>query len=456
MGLPCRSSLSPSPTTAVRPAAQFNQSWHARRDLNPQPTVLETVALPIELLAYPHCGLVRLQPPSLLLRLAMGYVLPALRAKLAQLQPLGTLCSLVPRRRVTAALALGAGHRDDFSRHLASTPGLSSLFRQDLGHASRAHGTSAFTNGEPHRLFHGDRCDQFDFHLYVVARHDHFHARRQLRDARDIRRTEVELRTIAVEERCVTTALFLAQYIYLGLELFVRLDGSRLGQYLAALDAFLFNTAQQQANVVTGFGLIEDLAKHFNARDHGLGRVTQADDFHFFADLHCTTFDAPCRDRAAARDREHVFDGHQERFVDLTSGLRDEFIHRLHQFEKLLFGVRIAIQRLRGADANHRCFVAGELIRRKQLAYFQFHEVEQLRVVNKIHLVQRHNDRRDANLAGQQNVLAGLRHWTIGGTNNKNGAVHLRGARNHVLNVVGMARTVHVRIMALLALVFYV
>src|ERR1043166_9863484 len=27
--------------------------WHARRDLNPQPTVLETAALPIELLAYP-------------------------------------------------------------------------------------------------------------------------------------------------------------------------------------------------------------------------------------------------------------------------------------------------------------------------------------------------------------------------------------------------------------------
>ncbi len=28
-------------------------SWQARRESNPQPTVLETVALPIELLAYP-------------------------------------------------------------------------------------------------------------------------------------------------------------------------------------------------------------------------------------------------------------------------------------------------------------------------------------------------------------------------------------------------------------------
>src|SRR5687768_11506645 len=29
--------------------------WHARRDSNPQPAVLETAALPIELLAYRNC-----------------------------------------------------------------------------------------------------------------------------------------------------------------------------------------------------------------------------------------------------------------------------------------------------------------------------------------------------------------------------------------------------------------
>src|ERR1017187_725552 len=52
--------------TALPPGSppRFYRSWHARRDLNPQPTVLETVALPIELLAYPYCGLVRLEPPS--------------------------------------------------------------------------------------------------------------------------------------------------------------------------------------------------------------------------------------------------------------------------------------------------------------------------------------------------------------------------------------------------------
>ena len=31
------------------------QYWQARRDSNPQPAVLETAALPVELLAYHYC-----------------------------------------------------------------------------------------------------------------------------------------------------------------------------------------------------------------------------------------------------------------------------------------------------------------------------------------------------------------------------------------------------------------
>jgi hypothetical protein len=101
---------------------RLHRSWHARRDLNPQPTVLETVALPIELLAYPHHGLVHPESHQCLLGFAMGDMLPAFRTKLAQLQPLGTLCLLIPGRRVVATLALSAGHCDQLSRHLASAP----------------------------------------------------------------------------------------------------------------------------------------------------------------------------------------------------------------------------------------------------------------------------------------------------------------------------------------------
>ena len=52
-----------------------------------------------------------------------------------------------------------------------------------------------------------------------------------------------------------------------------------------------------------------------------------------------------------------------------------------------------------------------------------------------------------------KNVLAGLRHRAVSGGNDENGAVHLGGTGDHVLDVVGVARTVDVRVVALFGLV---
>jgi len=67
-------------------------------------------------------------------------------------------------------------------------------------------GTTTLANSETQAVFHGDRSNQINYHLDVVARHDHLGAFRQLNSTRDVRRTEVKLRTVALEERCVTTA----------------------------------------------------------------------------------------------------------------------------------------------------------------------------------------------------------------------------------------------------------
>ena len=56
--------------------------------------------------------------------------------------------------------------------------------------------------------------------------------------------------------------------------------------------------------------------------------------------------------------------------------------------------------------------------------------------------------RRHADLAGQQDVLAGLRHRAVGGRHHQDRAVHLRRAGDHVLHVVGVARAVDVRVVA--------
>ena len=52
-------------------------------------------------------------------------------------------------------------------------------------------------------------------HLDVVSRHYHLYALRQLNNTCYVRRSEVELRSVAVEERCMPSALFLRQYVYL-------------------------------------------------------------------------------------------------------------------------------------------------------------------------------------------------------------------------------------------------
>ena len=52
-----------------------------------------------------------------------------------------------------------------------------------------------------------------------------------------------------------------------------------------------------------------------------------------------------------------------------------------------------------------------------------------------------------ADLAGEQDVLARLRHGAVRGRDHEDRAVHLRGARDHVLHVVRVARAVDVGVM---------
>ena len=118
-------------------------------------------------------------------------------------------------------------------------------------------------------LLHGDRDDQVDFDADVVARHDHLDALRQIDDAGHVRRAEVELGTVTVEERRVTATLVLREDVDFGLGLLVRRDRLRSGENLAALDAFFFNTAEENADVVAGLAAIEQLAEHFDAGHDG-------------------------------------------------------------------------------------------------------------------------------------------------------------------------------------------
>src|SRR3954471_8302903 len=333
-------------------------------------------------------------------------------------------------------------------------PPPSGVLLGDLDDPACADGPAAFADGEAQALLHGDGLDQLDLHLGVVARHDHLGALGEGDDAGHVRRTEVELRAVVVEERRVPATLVLAQDVDLGLEVGVRRRRTRLDDDLAALDLFALDAAEQQADVLAGTALVEQLAEHLDAGDRRRHLLfLDADDVHGLVDLDDAPLDAARDDRAAAGDREDVLDGHEEGLLDLADRLGHGVVNGIHELEQLGAPLGVALERLQRRDADDRDVVAGELVLRQQLADLELDELEDLLVVDHVGLVERDDDVGDADLTGEQHVLLGLRHRTVGRRHHEDGAVHLRRTRDHVLDVVGVTRAVDVRVVALLGLV---
>src|SRR5918998_717260 len=324
----------------------------------------------------------------------------------------------------------------------------------NLGDHSRSDGAAALADGEAQALVHGDRLDQLDRHLHVVAWHDHLRALREVGDAGHVGRAEVELRSVAVEERRVTAALLFLEAVDLRLELRVRGDRARLAQDLTALDVLALDSAQQAADVVARLALVEDLAEHLDAgHDRALDLGMNADHLDGVTCVDDALLDPACRHGPAAGDREHVLDRHQERAVERALGLGDVVVERVRELDDLVLVLRVPVERLERRAGDERDVVARELVLRQQVADLDLDELEQLLVVDHVGLVEEDDDVWDADLAGKQDVLPRLRHWAVGGGDDEDGAVHLGRASDHVLDVVGVTRAVNVRIVTALGLV---
>src|SRR5207245_287626 len=124
----------------------------------------------------------------------------------------------------------------------------------------RTHRAAALADREAQLLLHRDRRDQLDRHLRVVPGHHHLHPRRQLHRPRHVRRPEVELRPVPLEEGRVPPPLLLRQHVHLALKLRVRRDRLRLRQHHPPLHLVLLHAAQQQPHVVPPLPLLQELA----------------------------------------------------------------------------------------------------------------------------------------------------------------------------------------------------
>ena len=254
----------------------------------------------------------------------------------------------------------------------------------DRGNNAGTNRSAALTDSETEAFLDRDRGDQLNVHDDVIAGHAHLGAFRQRDNARNVGGSEVELRTIVVEERGVTAAFILRQDVDLTLELRVRMNGARLRQNLTALDIRSLDAAEQNADVVASLSEIEELSEHLDARNDGLSSlVGQTNDFDFVGHLQNATLHTARSNSAAARDREHVLNRHQERQVALALRRRNPSVNSVHELVDALVlrSSRIlgsAVQRNERRALDDRRIVAREIILVEEVADFHLDKLEEL------------------------------------------------------------------------------
>ena len=113
----------------------------------------------------------------------------------------------------------------------------------------------------------------------------------------------------------------------------------------------------------------------------------------------------------------------------------------------------VALERLERGALDDRGVVAREVVLVEEVLDLLLDELDQLLVVDHVDLVEEDDHVGHVHLLGEQDVLPRLRHRAVSGGHDQDRAVHLGGARDHVLHVVGVTGAVDVGVVAVLRLV---
>src|SRR5688572_26585536 len=101
--------------------------------------------------------------------------------------------------------------------------GASPLF-QNLSDLACSNCATAFSYREFQSFLHRDRLDQFHAKICVIAWHNHLGTCRKFTFTCYVCSSEIELRTVFIEEWCMTSAFFFAQHVYFPLKFSVWSD----------------------------------------------------------------------------------------------------------------------------------------------------------------------------------------------------------------------------------------
>ena len=327
---------------------------------------------------------------------------------------------------------------------------------------------ASFSDSKPHSLFTSHRDNKFNHHLNTVTGHHHLgllilviHNGSYF--ASNISGPHVELRPVTGKEGRVPATLFLLQDIHNCRKLGVRGNGSWLRQNHPSLNISLLNTPKQQPHIVPSQSLVQNLLKHLHPSHSGVPSFLQTNNVNRLSNLNGTPLNTASSHGSTSSDCKHILNGQQKGKFSLALRDGNVVIHSFHELVNLINPLvfpaldgRVGHQSFQSQQCrtrNNGNIITRELVRRKKLANLQFYQLQKLLIINLVLLVEEDHNVGDTHLFGQKDVFFGLRHWAVGAGDDEDGSVHLGGAGDHVLDVVGVAGAVDVSVVTVLGLV---
>lgn len=323
----------------------------------------------------------------------------------------------------------------------------------DASDQTSGHSPATLTDVEALTLLKSDGLVNLADHLDVVTGHDHLAILGTLRPCEGrslIGSTDEHLGLVVVGEAGVAATLLLGQDVHGGEELLVGLGRAWGSDDHTTEDVVTLDTTEEEARVVTSARLVARLLEGLNVGDLSLDRdLVLADKLNLRVLLQDTTLDTARGDGTTARDGENVLDRHQERLGDLALRGGDPGVDVLKELiDPVNTDVVLAV--LNGTESrahDNGSIVTLKAVGRQQLAHLHLDQLQHLLVLNSIDLVDENDNALDTDLAGQKQVLPGLGHLSVTGSDDDDGAIHGRGTSNHVLDVIGVTRAVDVGVM---------
>src|SRR5699024_9812712 len=211
-------------------------------------------------------------------------------------------------------------------------------------------------------------------------RHAHLCSFRKSDNAGNVSCTEVELRSVVVEERSMTATLVLGQNVYLSGKLGVAGNAARLNDNLTSFDLGSLNTTKQSSDVVTSLSLVKQLTEHLDTSYNSLTSLfLDTNDLNFLVQMQNTTLYTACSNSTTSGNGEYVLNRHQERLIGCTLRVRNPAVNSVHQLHDLVAPLAgRVLKSLQSGTLDDRCVISRELILVQQLTDLHVYQLKQL------------------------------------------------------------------------------